>query len=136
MASISKEILIPTIRTTNNTTISMVLTQTKGITSQDIPSKVVMDTMTNRMFSTRLTMNGHKINQQAAATTMRMRTTRTNTRAGITRVKRVVFMVVNTKMNTTMTNTTTKERLLLVSTHKPSVGAIRRRTRRPLVISP
>jgi hypothetical protein len=45
-------------------------------------------------------------------------------------------MVVNTKTNTTMTNTTTKERLLLVSTHKPSVEAIRKRTPRHSAISP
>jgi hypothetical protein len=46
-------------------------------------------------------------------------------------------MVVNTKMNTTMTsNITTKERLLLVSTRKPSDEGIPKRTLRLSAISP
>jgi len=67
---------------------------------------------------------------------MQMPTTPTNTRVGITRAMRMPT-VVNTKMNTIMTsNTTTKERLLLVSTRKASGEETPKRTPRLSAISP
>ena len=68
---------------------------------------------------------------------MLMPTTHTTRMEDTTKAK---SMVGSTRTNITMINATTKERLLRASTHRakatPSVEEIRRKTRRPLVISP
>jgi len=78
-----------------------------------------------------------KTDQITEATTMLMPTTHTTRTEDITRAR---SMAGSTRTNTTMTNTTTKERLLRASTHRAkatqSVEEIRRKIRRPSVISP
>jgi hypothetical protein len=109
--------------------IRMVLMQTK-----DTISRVVTDTMMNRrLYPSQLNLD--LANRQLADITMQIPTTPTNTRAGIMKAMRMPTMV-NIKMNIIMTsNMTTKERLLLVSTRKPSDEGIPRRIRRLSAIS-
>lgn len=130
----NKETRIRTIKTTKDraTMTSMEVTQTIKV----LPTAklAVMDTMMNRAFSQNQRILELRLTKPGA-TTMPMPIIHTSTKEDTTRARNMADSI---KMSITMTNTTIKERRLLVSIHKEhqDVEEILRRTPKPSAISP
>jgi hypothetical protein len=108
-------------------------TTTPATMARDNTIKARMDTTMSRVFRSPSQSQRSETNSKSGGTTTPTPTIHTNKKADITKARN---MAANTKMNTTMTNITTKEHLLPVSNRMASAGGIQKRIPRPSVISP